>query len=88
MAGSNLIYIVDDDQGVRLSLAMLLRAHGFETHSFGAATDFFHSTTNKNISHLTNKPSLMEFLPEFVSNLTKLDLGLGGLLNFNDSTKF
>ncbi len=42
---SNLIYIVDDDQGVRLSLAMLLRTHGFETHSFAAAEDFFDSFT-------------------------------------------
>jgi len=42
---TNLIYIVDDDQGVRLSLAMLLRTHGFETHSFGAAMDFFDSFT-------------------------------------------
>lgn len=45
MSATNLVYIVDDDQGVRLSLAMLLRAHGFETHSFGAATDFFESFT-------------------------------------------
>jgi len=30
----------------------------------------------------------MEFLPEFVPNLTKLDLGLGGLLNFNDRFHF
>lgn len=43
MTDANLIYIVDDDQGVRLSLAMLLRANGFETHSFGAASDFFDS---------------------------------------------
>jgi two-component system response regulator FixJ len=45
LAENNLIYIVDDDQGVRLSLAMLLRAHGFETHSFGAGVDFFDSFT-------------------------------------------
>ena len=45
LAESNLIYIVDDDQSVRLSLAMLLRAHGFDTHSFGAGVDFFDSFT-------------------------------------------
>lgn len=45
MTTPNLIYIVDDDQGVRLSLAMLLRAHGFDTHAFGGATDFFESFT-------------------------------------------
>ncbi len=43
MSPSNLVYVVDDDHGVRQSLAMLLEACGYETRSFGAGDEFFES---------------------------------------------
>lgn len=43
MSPNNLVYVVDDDHGVRQSLAMLLEACGYETRSFGAGDEFFES---------------------------------------------
>lgn len=43
MSLTNLVYVVDDDHGVRQSLAMLLEACGYETRSFGAGDEFFES---------------------------------------------
>lgn len=41
MSPDNLVYVVDDDHGVRQSLAMLLEACGYETRSFGDGNAFF-----------------------------------------------
>lgn len=43
MPPDNLVYVVDDDHGVRQSLAMLLEACGYETRSFAAGDAFFES---------------------------------------------
>jgi two-component system, LuxR family, response regulator FixJ len=37
------VFIVDDDPGIRDSLAMLLRTSGYETQSFASATEFLAS---------------------------------------------
>jgi DNA-binding NtrC family response regulator len=39
-ASRRIVYVVDDDRDVRLSLTFQLRTLGFEPHPFVAATDF------------------------------------------------
>jgi FixJ family two-component response regulator len=40
MAKTPVIAIVDDDEGVRASLASLVRSLGYEAHAYGSGVDF------------------------------------------------
>jgi FixJ family two-component response regulator len=42
-----LVFVVDDDQGVRKSLERLLRSHGFTAELFGSAQEFLKSNSCK-----------------------------------------
>ena len=46
MQGEPRVYIVDDDEAVRHSLALLLEAQGYRVASFGAAPDFLAAATS------------------------------------------
>lgn len=43
MSDSKLVYIVDDDPGVRDSLGLLMKSVGLESREFGSAADFLDS---------------------------------------------
>jgi len=47
-----LIYIVDDDEGVRDSLSWLLEGKGYRTHSYASAEEFLAGFDNKRLACL------------------------------------
>ena len=46
MPGDRLIYIVDDDEAVRVSLSLLLEACGFTVRTFASAREFLAAASN------------------------------------------